>query len=156
MIGLQPISVKYFSFIAIMLVNSFVSQSLGFAIASGVDTIMTGEMIGTLFVVLFALFGGVLVNLNQIPEAIKWIQWISPLTYTIKALVQNEFSGLVVDCSQSIGACDLNGILLIAPLALAEPSLWYCVAINGGFIFLFTAVGLILFTKASAPILRLK
>jgi ABC-type multidrug transport system permease subunit len=84
-------------------------SSLGMAIGSAVPTDRIGQIIGTLLVVVFILFSGNLVSLESLPDSIRWLQYISPVGYTIKALSQNEFKGLVLTCPDHRGLCYLDG-----------------------------------------------
>lgn len=42
-------------------------------------------------------FAGFFVNIGSIPPVLRWLQWISPLKYTLEALAVNEVSnGLLI------------------------------------------------------------
>ena len=55
-----------------------------------------GQLMVPMIVVIFMLFSGLLINIDSITIALRWIQWISPITYTYKALNQNEFTSALV------------------------------------------------------------
>lgn len=40
----------------------------------------------------FILFGGMFTNSNTYPNWISWFQYISPIRYSLEALVTNEFA----------------------------------------------------------------
>jgi hypothetical protein len=49
-------------------------------------------------------FAGFFVNLASIPAVLRWLQWLSPLKYTLEALAVNEVDSglLIVDVLQGI------------------------------------------------------
>ncbi|KAI8905043.1 P-loop containing nucleoside triphosphate hydrolase protein [Gorgonomyces haynaldii] len=156
MVGLQNDVGKYFTFIAILTVQSLASATLGLAIGASVPNVTLGQILGPLIVVLFLIFGGLFVNLDKVPAALRWIQWISFISYSNKALNQNEFdANLIFDCPRD-GACYRDGSQVISALALGSPTLWHCVLLNAALIVGFIIIGFIGFTKSSAPLFRLK
>lgn len=69
-----------------------------------------GQIFGPLIIVLFLLFGGQLINLDSLSVVLRWIQYISLIGYSNKALAQNEFYGLALDpCLPNAGACYSSG-----------------------------------------------
>ncbi|KAL3895831.1 MAG: hypothetical protein SGCHY_004460 [Lobulomycetales sp.] len=81
MIGLQANLQKYCLFVGVILAHSVIMSSLGLAIGSAVPTVRIGQIIGPLIVVVFLLFAGNLLNLETLPVALKWLQYISPIGY---------------------------------------------------------------------------
>ncbi|KAJ3103624.1 ATP-binding cassette sub- G member 2 [Phlyctochytrium planicorne] len=120
MFGLQAVATKYLLFIAIICIHSYTAMSLGLMIGSGVKNVQVGQIIGPLVIVLFLVFGGNFLNLDSVPVVFKWIQWISPITYTNKALAQNEFRGLNFTCSRP-GGCLSDGNDILSVYSLDKP-----------------------------------
>lgn len=54
--------------------------------------------VGTLF---FVMFSGYLKNSDEMEWYLKWIYWINPMSYALKAVLLNEFSGLEFDCAEN-------------------------------------------------------
>lgn len=159
MIGFQNDVAKYFIFILIILVQSHTANALGIAIGSFVPSARVGQVIAPLVVVIFLIFGGQFVNLENAPESLKWIQYISFISYSNKALAQNEFYGLnfAYPCPNNPNiTCTNSGEEVITNLvALDKPSLWYCVLINVALSIGFIIIGAIGFAKTTAPLMRL-
>ena len=73
-------------------------------------------MIAPILMMPFMLFAGFYTNLNSQPDWLLWIKWIDPLTYSVEAMVQNEYNaaapegydiktalGFTFGCWKSIG-----------------------------------------------------
>jgi hypothetical protein len=69
---LQPLATKFFTFVCILLVHSHTAFSLGLAIGAAVPSAQVGQIVAPLITVLFVLFGGLLVNLEGLPDALRW------------------------------------------------------------------------------------
>ncbi|KAJ3087492.1 ATP-binding cassette sub- G member 2 [Quaeritorhiza haematococci] len=156
MIGLRNDIVKYFIFILIVIIHSTTANSLGLAIGSAVPNSRVGQIVGPLVIVLFLLFGGQLLNLDNVPQVFRWIQWISIIAYSNKALAQNELRGLPLRCTPGSAAlCYDNGDQVLSSFGLESPSLWYCILINVGLSVGFLVIGFLLFNRTSRPLMRL-
>ncbi|KAJ3220186.1 ATP-binding cassette sub- G member 2 [Dinochytrium kinnereticum] len=132
------------------------TMSMGLMIGSGVKNVRIGQIVGPLAIVLFLIFGGNFLNLDSVPIVFKWIQWVSLITYSNKALAQNEFKGLTFECNRP-GNCLTNGEDILANFALNTPdSVWLCILINLGLSVIFILVGYVLFRRTSKPQLRLE
>ncbi|KAJ3412648.1 hypothetical protein HDV05_000398 [Chytridiales sp. JEL 0842] len=155
MMGLQRDAGRYLTFLVIVLVHSFTAMALGIMIGSGVRNVRVGQVIGPLVVVLFLIFGGQVLNLDSVPVVFRWIQWISIISYSNKALSQNEFPGLVFNC-QPNGPCYKTGEQVLEVFAYTNPNgIWTCVGINLALAAAFTMLGYVLFRRTSKPLMRL-
>ncbi|KAI8852327.1 P-loop containing nucleoside triphosphate hydrolase protein [Chytridium lagenaria] len=156
MFGLQNSIARYFTFVAVICVHSYTAMALGLMIGSGVKNVQVGQIIGPLVIVLFLVFGGNFLNLDTVPAVFKWIQWISLITYTNKALAQNEFKGLTFTCDRP-GNCLTNGNEILATFSLNNPnSIWINVLINFGLSCAFLLLGYVFFRRNCKPLLRLE
>lgn len=156
-VGLRATVSQFFTFIVIALVHAFTANSMGFLIGSAVPNATVGQIITPLIIIVFMLFSGLLINIDSITVVLRWIQWISLITYTYKALSQNEFdSNLTFDCGTTTGQCYKTGTDVINGFTLSNPTLWTCVAINVGFSFFFILLGIAVFSRTSAPLQKLK
>ncbi|KAH9252748.1 hypothetical protein BASA81_009257 [Batrachochytrium salamandrivorans] len=125
MVGLQPTAEKYFTFLCIILVHVNAANALGLLLGAGVPNVRVGLIIAPLVNIVFVLFGGQLVNLDKIPAFLRWLQWISIVAYSNKALTQNEFGGLVLDPCAPGRTCYATGEDVIREFSLGNPSLWW-------------------------------
>ncbi|KAJ1327234.1 hypothetical protein BSLG_010576 [Batrachochytrium salamandrivorans] len=155
MVGLQPTAEKYFTFLCIILVHVNAANALGLLLGAGVPNVRVGLIIAPLVNIVFVLFGGQLVNLDKIPAFLRWLQWISIVAYSNKALTQNEFGGLVLDPCAPGRTCYATGEDVIREFSLGNPSLWVCVIINVGISVVFLIAGYFMFDRTSRPLLKL-
>lgn len=91
MVGLAPTSHNYFTYIAILFIFSLVMNQM-LSISAAVSKTKTGVQ-GFSSCVLFlqVLTCGFIVTPDTIPAYYKWIYWWSPLAWTYRALLVNEF-----------------------------------------------------------------
>ncbi|KAL2917532.1 hypothetical protein HK105_202815 [Polyrhizophydium stewartii] len=156
MTGLQAQVNKFFTFVCILLIHAFSANALGLMIGAGVPDVRVGLIIGPLINIIFILFGGQLVNLDKVPVVLRWIQWVSIISYTNKALNQNEFYGLTLAPCSPGGMCYSSGELVVSSFSLNSPSLWMSAGSNLIIAFGFYFIGYLLFDRTSRPLLRLK
>lgn len=98
------------------------------------------------------LFSGLLANLSSITVALRWIQWVSFLSYTYKALIQNEFTADLV-----LTGTKFNSTFeVVTELGLENPPLWYCMIGVSLSIVFYLCLGAFLFERSSAPLSKLK
>jgi hypothetical protein len=117
---------------------------------------LVGQIVAPLIIVIFFLFGGLFVNLEKVPEVFRWIQWISTISYSNKALNQNEFYGLTFNTTRPGQNVTFDsGVNIVEIQKLNNPPMWWCIVINAGLGLTFLLLGFIFFNKTSAPLLRL-
>ncbi|KAF8188323.1 ABC-2 type transporter-domain-containing protein [Pholiota molesta] len=97
MAGLAPDAVNFFKFLLILVLYSLCMTLFNFLLG----TLFQNGGIAILLSALSALyqmtFAGFFVHLNDIPQVLRWLQWICPLKYALEALSVNEVgSGLMI------------------------------------------------------------
>ncbi|KAI8900282.1 P-loop containing nucleoside triphosphate hydrolase protein [Globomyces pollinis-pini] len=156
LVGLQNSNVKFLNYLIISIVHLFSSFSLGLLISSAVPSTSVGQLVGPLVLILMMLFGGLLVNLDDLPVFLRWIQWISLISYSYKSYCQNEFdANIKFDCVVGKPCLD-NGTQVINSYSLASPTLWECVGLSGLIGLAILVVAIFVFSRTSRPLLRLK
>ncbi|KAJ3088847.1 ATP-binding cassette sub- G member 2, partial [Phlyctochytrium bullatum] len=153
-IGFQASATRYLTFLCILIVHTFAANAMGTMLGSSVKSVQLGQILGPLFITVFLIFGGSFLNLDSAPQVFRWIQWISIISYSNKALAQNEFTGLTFTCAPQ-SQCLTDGSAVIKNFALGTPGIWPSVFINIGLGLAFVAVGYVLFRRTSKPLLRL-
>ncbi|KAJ3251958.1 hypothetical protein HK103_001985 [Boothiomyces macroporosus] len=154
-IGLYNNVENYFIFIFILFLQAFTANSMGLLIGSAVPNTSVGLIVTPMVLVVFVLFSGIILNLNTVPVYLRWIQWISFVTYTMKALSQNEFNAnAVFACTKQ--PCFKDGPSVINAYGFDNPDLWGSIAANAGLAIGFLLLGAIVFSKTSRPLMRLQ
>jgi hypothetical protein len=82
------------------------------------------------------------------------IQYISLITYTNKALAQNEFEGLTFSCPSG-RRCLTTGAVVLDYYKLQDMPKWQCVGINAVLFVGLLALGFFFYKRTSQPLMRL-
>ncbi|KAJ1651209.1 hypothetical protein IWQ61_008173, partial [Dispira simplex] len=101
MSGLQSNAGKFMIFWFILLMNCLCLTSMFRLIGNACPDLDTAHMVAGVMLLLFILMTGYLIPPRSMRGYILWIYWINPIAYGLKALVSNEFSGLVMRCAGS-------------------------------------------------------
>ncbi|KAJ1991185.1 hypothetical protein H4R33_001471 [Dimargaris cristalligena] len=99
---LQYDAAKFFIFLGVCLLHVVVAVSLGMAIGSFFRNLRVTQMFAPLIITIFLIFGGNLVNNDDVTPVLSWIRYTSLITYTYHALSHNEFDGLTFSCGNSL------------------------------------------------------
>eukprot|EP01133_Synstelium_polycarpum_P016722 gene16722-19876_t len=91
----------FFKFLLALVMVSQVALSFGVMISCAVPSVAVGTAVGPPFVILFFLFSGFFINLNDVPKGWIWAPYISFFKYAIEASVVNAFKGIKFSCKQS-------------------------------------------------------
>jgi hypothetical protein len=140
-----------------MLLQNLVANAMGLAIGGSVPNATVGQIIAPLILIIFLIFGGLFVNLDTVPLAFRWIQWISFITYSNKAFAQSEFDAdFIPVCAPGAQNCFKDGLAIVESFALGNPSKWVCLAANLGIATVVFFIGFYGFQRTSRPLERLK
>eukprot|EP00834_Sanchytrium_tribonematis_P004329 NODE_206_length_12919_cov_0.381357.p12 type:complete len:111 gc:universal NODE_206_length_12919_cov_0.381357:10430-10762(+) len=108
------------------------------------------------------IFGGLVVNLKSLSPAISWLQYLSPISNTVKIMSQNEFKGQVYNCVSKAQTpngpqcVDLTGEDILSNQALDTPVLLVCFIINISCVVFMAICGVCCFNRTTRPKLKLK
>ncbi|XP_054773833.2 broad substrate specificity ATP-binding cassette transporter ABCG2-like isoform X2 [Lytechinus pictus] len=94
MIGLQPEVAKFFIYFLTLLLVTFVSSALAFAISSSVSIAGIATLLIAMCYVLMMVFGGLLVNISSLPVWLQWLQYLSIFRFGLNSLLINEMVGM--------------------------------------------------------------
>ncbi|KAJ3190943.1 ATP-binding cassette sub- G member 2, partial [Irineochytrium annulatum] len=87
------------------LLCSLVALAVGFLIGANVSSDKVGKVIAPVVVIIFLLFGGGMINNQDIPVAFRVFQYISPVEWAMRANMRNEFDGVEsIGCPSEVGA----------------------------------------------------
>jgi hypothetical protein len=150
----QNDATHFFTYYCILFVHINVGIAFATMIGSWVSTPEMAQIVTPFAIVLQLLFGGQFLNLDAISWALKWIQYVSFITYTNKALAQNEFRGLKFECT-SQEECIPDGETVLSNNFLDSLAMWSCVGVNAGLAGFYLIVAFIVFKRATKPTQRL-
>jgi ABC-type multidrug transport system permease subunit len=152
-VGLNFTVNQFLIYLSIVVAHGLCANGLGLMIGAAVPNATVGQIVTPMAMLIFLLFGGLFVNLDGIPEVLRWIQWLSLISYSYKALLQNEMNA---DSIFSTPAGNVAGNDLVAAYGLDFPTYDLCICINLAFALFYLLAGILVFERTSRPMLRLK
>jgi ATP-binding cassette subfamily G (WHITE) protein 2 len=93
-IGLRPSSAHAACFALLLMLVSVAANSLCMAIGALAPSNASATVAGSVALLTATLFGGFLVQNNDLPGALRWLAALSPLNRAFGALVVNEMDGV--------------------------------------------------------------
>ncbi|KAG0326744.1 hypothetical protein BG004_002907 [Podila humilis] len=116
MIGLNANVTNFLKFLLILVLFNVATALFCLVIAAGVRTTGVASLASSIIMLFMLLFGGFLINSNQIPKALTWIQYLSMFKYAFEALAVNEIaSSKLIDNIQGV-AFNVPGSLILQKL----------------------------------------
>lgn len=91
--GFQLTFVNYIVFSAAVIMNTMVATSIGLFVGSAITNEETALLATNAIAAPFVVFSGLAVNLKDVYIWLRWVQYLSPLRYTMEILNRNEFDG---------------------------------------------------------------
>ncbi|XP_037468082.1 ABC transporter G family member 41-like [Triticum dicoccoides] len=91
LIGYTPEASRFFYQLLILFLMHTVTLSMFHCVATYCQTMVAGSVGGTLAFLFTLLFGGFLIPRSFLPNGLKWVFWVSPLSYAEIGLTGNEF-----------------------------------------------------------------
>ncbi|KAL3154966.1 hypothetical protein ABBQ38_011494 [Trebouxia sp. C0009 RCD-2024] len=86
-----------FAFIGVLVSANIAATTMSQAIGAAVSSVRVANLLGSLGIMMFLLFGGFLLNRDQVPWYCTWIADLSYFNYAYEALAVNEFHHAPVD-----------------------------------------------------------
>jgi len=153
MVGFQTDWYKFFIYYTIIIEVSFVSGSFGMLMGATLPT-TPAILLSQVYIIVSMIFSGFLVNLDNIPSVVSWLQYLSFGKYAFDALIQNEYGGLDLYCTEKqeigdTGICPFtSGDDYIESLNLSELPIPIDMLILFGMVVLYRLLLIISFAKA--------
>eukprot|EP00850_Spirogloea_muscicola_P001102 SM000004S14972 [mRNA] locus=s4:536113:537672:+ [translate_table: standard] len=122
-VHLQQTAAKFFIFGGIVLLEFTAMNAAGLLVSSIAPTPQVALALGPLVTVIFMLFGGFYVNLDNIPGWIRWFSKCSPLQWGFVGLAINEFRGETFSCKATDDQCYRTGDAVLEHLSVGQYSI---------------------------------
>lgn len=155
MAGLAPSAVKFFSYLAILVVHVTAASVMGAAIAASAPNVTVAQILAPVIVTVQLLYGGPVVSLDLIPVFLRWARWISIISNSTGALLQNQFLDKTYSCPSTDIICYPTGKAVLEQFSQQAPYLWWDVGINCLIILSLLFLGVVGFEKKTRPFLKL-
>jgi ABC-type multidrug transport system permease subunit len=89
--GFQLTLANYLIFCAAVIMNSVVAASMGLFIGAAITNEESALLATNAIAAPFVIFSGIAVNLDDVYIWLRWVQYLSPLRYSMEILNRNEF-----------------------------------------------------------------
>ncbi|XP_059903797.1 broad substrate specificity ATP-binding cassette transporter ABCG2b [Gadus macrocephalus] len=93
MMGLKPAFLDFLCFTLTMTLTSIGAVSVAFMVSATVNSLAMANLLVALPFVIMMVFGGFLVNLNNMLSWLSWLEWISIFKYGMNAMFITEMTG---------------------------------------------------------------
>ena len=117
--GLNGKLSRFGKYLAILTAESFSAQALGLAVGAAAPSTSAALAIGPAVMLVFIVFGGLFVNAEGLPTALKWVPRTSLIKQSFEGACINEFEGEEFE-PDSKGRGDVTGEQVLARLAFAH------------------------------------
>ncbi|KAJ3614309.1 hypothetical protein NHX12_017883 [Muraenolepis orangiensis] len=102
MMGLKPAFVDFLCFTLTMSLTSIAAVSVAFVVSASVSSLAMANIFVALPFVVMMVFGGFLVNLNNMLSWLSWLEWISIFKYGMNAMFITEMTGQLFFVTENI------------------------------------------------------
>ncbi|KAI8586885.1 hypothetical protein BDZ88DRAFT_267648 [Geranomyces variabilis] len=111
MVGYTASEDHFVRFLGVLCLFAANAGLLCMAVGTAVRDVGTANLVGSLVLLFQMLFSGFLLNQDQIPAALRWIQYLSLFRFAYEALVVNDIAGLTI-------TDDVAGVGLTVPASI--------------------------------------
>ncbi|EPQ28077.1 uncharacterized protein PFL1_04404 [Pseudozyma flocculosa PF-1] len=94
MVGLKADAVTFFEFVLIAFLLHESVALVDMILSALIEDLSVTILMAGSFILFNIGYGGFLLNLDQIPAVLRWLQWLSPLKYALEAVSVHELKGL--------------------------------------------------------------
>ncbi|KAN0064033.1 hypothetical protein ACQY0O_003639 [Thecaphora frezii] len=94
MVGLKPDAGFFFEFVLIAFLFHESVALYNMILASVIEDLSVAILVAGTSILFNIGYGGFLLNLDQIPAVLRWLQWLCPLKYALEAVSTHELKGL--------------------------------------------------------------
>lgn len=137
MIGFVPEAGKFFFFLLVTFLNSWLLTTLGIFIACVTPTEEIAYTVSNALVQLWAQFSGFAQRKPEIPSGWIWMYWITPLSYALYALSMGQYGNVNTSITLVTGETTTVAQYLEDFLGFNFSFRWWCVLILFSFLSVF-------------------
>jgi len=117
--GFQLDGSKFFLFASTIVVATHVGASMLLFFSSISKTLDQSNLLATFFLILFMLFDGNWISIENIPPVYRWIRHFSFMGYALENAAHTEFTGLVSIFSLTFPFFEALDLLLLLAFKFA-------------------------------------
>lgn len=135
-IGFRLTAEAFFVFLLILVLLSLNGYTLGILLGASFNDSSTATVIMPAIILPFMLFCGALANLDTIAVWLRWLQYISPIRYSLEALFRNEYrkEDFIYNAADPLLSYPVDNYNY-------NVGMWECIAILAGFAVFYIIMG---------------
>ncbi|KAL7471875.1 hypothetical protein ACHAXS_012182 [Conticribra weissflogii] len=92
-VGMTPGAIHYFYFLGALIGLECVGQAFARVLIAFSRTQVSANVASSLLILLFATVGGFMPAFKEITPALRWLSWITPVSYAFEGMMINQFDG---------------------------------------------------------------
>jgi ABC-type multidrug transport system fused ATPase/permease subunit len=96
---MRPGANHYFYFLGTLVALECVGQALGRLLCAACRKQATANAMSSVVILIFGTVGGFMPSYSQIHPILRWISWLTPVSYAFEGLMINQFFNLTFDDS---------------------------------------------------------
>mmetsp|Transcript_5669 Transcript_5669/g.6513 ORF Transcript_5669/g.6513 Transcript_5669/m.6513 type:complete len:408 (-) Transcript_5669:517-1740(-) len=100
--GLNSSISAFGNFVVFMILIGSCAVGIGIACSTFTGSEEAASAAGPGFVVIMILFGGFYINVDSLPQAVRWLNHLALTKYSFAGLTINEFTGVEFTCESSL------------------------------------------------------
>ena len=144
--GLSMPFTKFLTYLAILFALRLFGLAIKMSISACFESTYSVAIFLPFLVIFFILFGDLKAETDQITWILAWIKFLSPLYYSVQALMQNEFQGNSyqsdLDENQTV-----DYTYYLDKYNFQQIGIWYCFIALIGFALLYFIIGYVVLRK---------
>uniref|UniRef100_K3X547 ABC transporter domain-containing protein n=1 Tax=Globisporangium ultimum (strain ATCC 200006 / CBS 805.95 / DAOM BR144) TaxID=431595 RepID=K3X547_GLOUD len=94
----------FFMFELLLLLTNFAFTAWFFFLAAACPNLNVAKPLSMVSILVFVLFAGFVIVKDQLPDYVRWLYWLDPIAWTLRALAVNQYRTAELD------VCDYGGV----------------------------------------------
>ncbi|EQC24862.1 hypothetical protein SDRG_17246 [Saprolegnia diclina VS20] len=115
----------FFTFYLFMALLSSSATGLGYMVSCIAKTPEVAPILGILLILPLLIFGGLLINTNNVPVYLKWLEFISPMKYAFRGMSRAFWNSIDTIPCDSAPCAATTGAQVLANLGHDKQSMGY-------------------------------
>eukprot|EP00547_Thalassionema_nitzschioides_P003041 CAMPEP_0194205690 /NCGR_PEP_ID=MMETSP0156-20130528/4909_1 /TAXON_ID=33649 /ORGANISM="Thalassionema nitzschioides, Strain L26-B" /LENGTH=1620 /DNA_ID=CAMNT_0038932039 /DNA_START=162 /DNA_END=5024 /DNA_ORIENTATION=+ len=103
-VGMNQNAGAFFYFMGTLIALEFAGQALGRLLCAVCNKQVTANAMSSVVILIFGTVGGFMPPYGGIVPLLRWLSWITPVSYAFEGLMLNQFSGTSFDSVATVGA----------------------------------------------------
>lgn len=119
---------KFFYFTLLLGTENLCAMAAGLWVSSMSSTVEVANAIAPALNIVFTLFNGFLINVDDLPRGSRWVAEVSFTKYVFEGLMYNEYNGQTYECDDSVNqaSCITEGEQILEQFGYQNANILLC------------------------------